>query len=165
MIITNEDTTHLFDPSLPPITAFRDEFRFLSNFWSAEVDWYSCGANHTYSTVEHAYQAAKTDDEAQRELIQYANTPGIAKRIGRTVHIREGWEEQKLVVMSLLLIQKFLNHVELGKKLSNTGKRLLVEGNTWGDTFWGVDVRTGKGQNNLGVSLMETRIEVVRCKY
>lgn len=38
----------------------------------------------------------------------------------------------------------------------------LVEGNSFGDTFWGVDARTGKGENHLGKILMKVREE--QCK-
>jgi predicted NAD-dependent protein-ADP-ribosyltransferase YbiA (DUF1768 family) len=37
----------------------------------------------------------------------------------------------------------------------------LTEGNHWGDTFWGVDLRTGKGRNYLGRILMSVRREII----
>jgi hypothetical protein len=36
---------------------------------------------------------------------------------------------------------------------------ILIEGNTWGDTFWGVC--NGVGENNLGKTLMNVR-EILR---
>ena len=47
---------------------------------------------------------------------------------------------------------------ELGNKLLETGNQELVEGNTWGDIFWGVC--NGKGQNWLGKILMMVRDEI-----
>jgi predicted NAD-dependent protein-ADP-ribosyltransferase YbiA (DUF1768 family) len=47
---------------------------------------------------------------------------------------------------------------ELRMKLLATGSRNLIEGNRWGDTFWGVS--RGKGQNLLGVLLKELRGEL-----
>lgn len=38
--------------------------------------------------------------------------------------------------------------------------RQIVEGNTWGDAFWGVDSRTGEGENHLGQILMQVRSEL-----
>lgn len=39
-----------------------------------------------------------------------------------------------------------------------TRDRMLIEGNDWGDTFWGmVD---GEGENNLGKILMRVREEI-----
>lgn len=57
---------------------------------------------------------------------------------------RPDWEDVKVDIMLGLLRQKF-QHPELGAKLLATGDAYLVEGNTWGDTFWGVF--NGKGQN------------------
>ena len=37
---------------------------------------------------------------------------------------------------------------------------MLEEGNTWHDTFWGVDAKTGEGQNHLGKILMKIREEL-----
>ena len=36
----------------------------------------------------------------------------------------------------------------------------LEEGNWWGDIFWGVDKKTGAGENNLGKILMKVREEL-----
>ncbi len=36
----------------------------------------------------------------------------------------------------------------------------VVEGNHWGDTCWGVDNRTGQGENHLGKILMQVREEL-----
>lgn len=47
---------------------------------------------------------------------------------------------------------------ELGNKLEATGDSLLVEGNWWHDTFWGVC--NGFGENNLGKLLMKIREEL-----
>ena len=44
--------------------------------------------------------------------------------------------------------------------LLNTENATLIEGNTWNDTFWGIDLKTGKGQNHLGKLLMEIREEL-----
>lgn len=41
-----------------------------------------------------------------------------------------------------------------------TGDAILREGNHWGDRFWGVDARTGEGENHLGRLLMELRAEI-----
>lgn len=46
---------------------------------------------------------------------------------------------------------------ELLRRLLDTGDLTLIEGNHWGDTFWGVDIRTGKGDNHLGMILMQVR--------
>lgn len=45
----------------------------------------------------------------------------------------------------------------LSEMLEATGDAELIEGNHWGDTFWGVC--NGVGQNNLGKLLMAIRSE------
>jgi len=59
--------------------------------------------------------------------------------------------------MTDLVRQKFSNP-QLAKQLLDTKDFELIEGNTWGDTFWGVC--SGKGQNNLGKILMQIRNEL-----
>jgi predicted NAD-dependent protein-ADP-ribosyltransferase YbiA (DUF1768 family) len=59
----------------------------------------------------------------------------------------------------MLLRQKFTDP-GLRARLLATGTALLREGNWWRDTFWGVDQRTGAGQNHLGRLLMEIRDEL-----
>ena len=57
--------------------------------------------------------------------------------------------------MRSLIQQKFALGSVLGEKLKATGARKLVEGNAWGDVFWGVC--EGQGRNQLGELLMEQR--------
>jgi predicted NAD-dependent protein-ADP-ribosyltransferase YbiA (DUF1768 family) len=58
--------------------------------------------------------------------------------------------------MEDLVRQKFSNPA-LATRLLKTGEAVLEEGNTWGDRFWGVDARTGEGENHLGLILMRVR--------
>src|SRR3954468_6821071 len=53
------------------IDSFQGEYRFLSNFWPAGVEFEGI----TYPTAEHAYQAAKTLDVALRKRIAAEPTP------------------------------------------------------------------------------------------
>ncbi|CAM0109837.1 hypothetical protein VPH166E361_0119 [Vibrio phage 166E36-1] len=45
----------------------------------------------------------------------------------------------------------------LRSKLLDTSDVELVEGNWWGDKYWGVCLKTGEGENNLGKLLMKVR--------
>ena len=45
-------------------------------------------------------------------------------------------------------------------KLLHTETLHIQEGNTWGDTFWGVCLETGQGENNLGKLIMKVRKEI-----
>ena len=135
------------------ITSFTGHHRWLSNFWPAPVVL----DNVLYPTVENAYQAAKTDPANRTPFV--ACTPGQAKRLGRAVKLRHDWATAKLHIMRELIAQKFARHSGLAEKLAATSGE-LVEGNTWGDTFWGVC--RGHGQNQLGKLLMEHRATLQR---
>ncbi|MCK5641033.1 MAG: NADAR family protein, partial [Gammaproteobacteria bacterium] len=102
------------------IESFRDEFRFLSNFFPSPV-WIA-GDEHqdNYSTVEHAFQAAKTLDPKERKTVREAASPGEAKKLGRLVKLRPAWDDIKLNVMRDLLWFKFTEHPELRAKLLAT---------------------------------------------
>ena len=135
------------------VKQFAGEHRWLSNFWPAEVRW-----GMLFPTVEHAYQAAKCVRKA--DMVQFrTGQPGAAKRLGRTVEMRPDWMAVRVQVMEYLLRQKFTAGTELADKLVATGDQMLQEGNTWGDTFWGVSLATGQGQNTLGKLLMQIRSE------
>lgn len=133
------------------ITEFQGTYRFLSNF-HVEADG---------MTVEHRFQAAKTDDPNEAQYVLDAHSPGEAKRRGRRVTLRPDWDDIKVQVMRELLERKF-SDPDLAFLLRATGDAYLVEGNTWNDTFWGVDLRTGQGKNTLGELLMERRANLRR---
>lgn len=142
-----------------PITCFRGDFRFLSNFWPVEVMLNM----DKYASVEHAYQAAKFPKGKWRASIRACKTPGEAKRLARDNRTfwRKEWDAgEKLVVMKHLLLQKF-EGPEMRAWLASTYPRRLEEGNSWGDTYWGVDLKTGKGTNMLGEMLMEIRLKIL----
>lgn len=141
-----------------PINSFRGENSFLSNMSDSPVKL----GGVEYPTVEHAFQAAKTIDPAERAKILAAKTAGEAKRIGKTVTLRKNWNQMREEVMEKALRAKFEQNPELKKKLLDTGDVDLIEGNTWGDTFWG-EVN-GKGQNKLGKLLMKIRDELMKGK-
>lgn len=132
------------------ITEFFGEYRWLSNFWASPITF----GDITFPTVEHAYQAAKSTNPDEWKYIASLPTAKRAKGAGSVVKLRPGWDDMKIDVMRELIQAKFL-HDDLREKLLATGDAELIEGNYWGDTFWGVC--KGKGQNNLGKLLMEER--------
>ena len=132
------------------ITEFADQYSFLSNFWPAKVEY----EDDIYPSVEHAFQAAKFP-KAEREAF-FLGSAAQAKKMGRTANLPTNWEEIKVDIMKQLVISKFSNEW-LKTRLLFTGHEELQEGNMWHDTFWGIDLRTGKGRNELGKILMEVR--------
>jgi len=135
------------------IAGFTGEHAFLSNFHPSPLDYEGL----TYPTVEHAFQAAKSTDAADRLRISLTAKPGQAKRLGRRVALRPDWERVKLGVMLGLLRLKF-ERPELRQMLRETGSAELIEVNGWGDRYWGQD-RQGNGQNHLGELLVQVRGE------
>lgn len=132
------------------INRFEGDWEFLSNYCPAPVKF----DGELYPSVEHAYQAAKTIDASIREKIRRAPTPAEAKRLGRKHINRPNWEEVKLPTLRWLVAQKF-SEPKLATRLLATGNALLVEGNNWGDTFWGQ--YKGVGENHMGRILMDLR--------
>jgi ribA/ribD-fused uncharacterized protein len=137
------------------IDRFMGEYRFLSNFFRSAV---RDERGIEYPTVEHAYQASKATRESDRERIAAAKHPSKAKRLGHRLSVDPAWHARKDEVMRRLLVQKFAPGTELAARLTATGSAELLEGNAWGDTYWGVV--DGVGENRLGRMLMEIRSQL-----
>ena len=99
---------------------FCGEFSFLSNFWEAEINV----RGFTFPSVEHAYQAFKTDDKVWFNRIRNAKSPGVAKRMGKQCPIRKDWESVKFDIMRECVFAKFSQHEDLKDKLLQTKGKL-----------------------------------------
>lgn len=135
------------------IGPFRGEHAYLSNFYAAPVKIWG----HSFPTAEHAYQADKADTWEGFEYVANAPTPMKAKKRGGRVSMRPRFEEEKVVVMHAICLEKFTQNQKIHDQLLETGDEELVELNHWGDTFWGQDEETGQGLNALGQILMQIR--------
>lgn len=133
------------------IESFDKEFHFLSNFHPAPLMYHGIA----YPTSEHAFQAAKTLNENSQMNISILGTPAEAKRYGKTVQMRPDWYEIRIEVMAEVVRAKFMQNPSLKEKLLATDDVIIEEGNTWGDTFWGIC--KGEGENHLGKILMNLR--------
>ena len=143
------------------ITEFQGHYRFLSNFWPINIT----DGQFLYPSVEHAYQAHKTNDLGQRKRISHMNTPGMAKRASRGLVIRDDWNDVKYDIMLGFVRQKFTDTLsfDLGQKLVATGSQPIIEGNRWHDNYWGschCNRHNGDGQNKMGEILMLIRTEL-----
>ena len=141
------------------IKTFHGQHAFLSNFHPSKIEFEGI----VYPTVEHAFQAAKTNCKETRQKIADKDTPGKAKRAGGKRGILPDfdfntWEAKKITTMYALCKAKF-QIPELRAQLEATGDQELQEGNNWNDTFWGVSNKTGKGKNTLGKILMKIRTD------
>lgn len=135
------------------------DHRFLSNFYRAPITF----EGKVYETSEHAYQSAKTSNDDEREQIRADESPAAAKKMGRKVTLRPDWEQVKASIMEDIVRIKFNSRSDLAGRLLATGDKILVEGNTWHDRFFGVcycDKCKGQGKNVLGGVLMKVREEL-----
>lgn len=137
------------------IDRFEGEDDYLSNFYISPCTYEGI----TYSSSECAFQAAKsTDPEVRATFIDMK--PGKAKRKGKEIALRTDviWDEVRDSIMLEVVRNKFKENKDIARKLRQTGHSKLVEGNNWGDTYWGqVD---GVGENKLGEILMQIREEI-----
>lgn len=136
------------------IDNFRGEYYCFSNFSNHTV--YHAGL--FYKNSEAAFQAAKFLDEKIKEKFLYLN-PSDAKKLGksRKLPLRKDWEEVKDDIMYDIVRAKFSQHPKILKTLLETNDLELIEGNNWGDRYWGQV--NGKGKNKLGKILMKLRDE------
>lgn len=130
------------------ISEFRNENYFLSNYYPAQIQYKGV----TFKNNEAAFQSMKCPER----IWEFCRLePNEAKRLGRKVKLRDDWEYIKDDVMYEICMAKFSQNQDLSNRLINTGNAELFEGNTWGDTIWGVC--DGKGENRLGKILMRIR--------
>lgn len=145
-------------PDVQPM--FTGPLSFLSNFdttpfWMPQFD-------RMVRSAEHAFNAFKTADPTARLRILDQPTPALAKKAGRGVFLRAGWDDGlRLRAMQAVLVEKF-KVLDLHEKLQDTGGLHLVETNLHHDNFWG-DCRCSRdhcampGRNMLGELLMALR--------
>lgn len=139
-----------------PIDRFSGRFKWLGNFsWSDlefEGDW--------YPSVEHAFQAAKVANKTERSGYGFTDAKlsfGDAKRLGRSVPLRQDWKEIRENVMAACLAAKFTDPT-LRQKLLATGDSELIDGHSGSpDLIWGYHFPSQAGENRLGKLLMELR--------
>jgi ribA/ribD-fused uncharacterized protein len=138
------------------IKQFQDEYRFLSNFFACDILYRGI----TFPSAEHAFQAVKAKYSEEMTWVAEAATPGIAKRRGRQVTIRDDWDSVRVDEMYRICYIKF-SQPYLTQALLDTHPHELIEGNYWHDQFWGncacethADI---EGRNYLGRILMHIR--------
>lgn len=116
-----------------------------------------------FKTVENFYQAMKipaTRVDLRAEIA--ALNPYKAKTAIRNKE-KYAWspswnKELSLEVMEFALKRmKFLPGTSWYNMLNMTEDWEITEWNNWGDTFWGKDLKTEKGDNHLGKLLMKVR--------
>ena len=139
------------------ILEFQGEHRWLSNFVPVKIIL----GGIEYSSVEHAYMSAKSNDPPWKKICSDPNIkPGEIKKLGRNIKLRPNWDNIKFDIMKECLKQKF-SQEPFRTKLLKTGNQNIQEGNRWGDEIWGVNLNRipNRGENHLGRLIMEIRKE------
>lgn len=132
---------------------------------------------HHYPSVENYYQSEKAD----REDFEQGNlkgedayyvfkaemskcSPDRAKKLGNSIKLRKGWEQEKVKVMYHALKEKFnwYLHPNLCKKLLNTRDAYLAELNYWEDYFWGCKLVNPYAENDKFPDYPLTEVTLVK---
>jgi ribA/ribD-fused uncharacterized protein len=137
------------------IQGFFGPYRFLSNFEPCSI-FYN---GFMFKSSEAAYQSAKFDTKCAEEFVNLSATDSwkLANSGLLDEYKKPNWSDIKYDTMLMICSDKFRRNIKLSSKLRETGTKYLEETNHWGDTFWGVDYKTGEGTNALGIILMDIR--------
>lgn len=130
---------------------FSGALRALSNY--ADTPFYFPEMRMEVASGEHAFNALKTLDPGARADILAAPTPGAAKKLGRSVQLRAGWDAGVRVWSMTRVVQAKFSDPDLARLLIDTGDLELRETNTWHDQFWG-DCLCRRHENSPGVNML-----------
>ncbi len=133
------------------IIGFKDGFAFLSNDYPVPVTYEGL----SYPCASSAFLASKYADALRRAEIARMKLEKAKQKYGAEPGNAD-WESRKIAIMDEIVRNKFLQHPDLSEQLANTGSRKLIAGGKNGG-FWGVDLYTWKGENMLGILLMNLR--------
>ena len=114
-----------------------------------------------WPSVEHYYQGMKFENLEHRALVQQADHPLKARKIGRSWRkkLRKDWRSVREVIMTRAVYTRCKTHPELASLLLDTGDRSLVENSQY-DYFWGCG-RDRRGENTYGKVLMKVRAKLL----
>ncbi len=134
------------------ITRFSGEYDFLNNRYSCRFVW----EGQEYNCAESAFQASKCQDESDRKFFSRCSADKASAK-GNEVTPSPEWELSKVETMASIISEKFSQNAPLREKLLRTRGKTIVYGNNRHDTFWGVDLYSWQGDNQLGKILMNVR--------
>lgn len=154
------------------IYGFYEDYRWLSNMYTTNVDWYD---GYSYPSSETIYQMEKLrgiiDDDKLYEIFNTLDGYSSKKEIKKYKDIiRPEWHLIKNGIMYEILYKKFTDNNQIKSLLISTNNLYLEETNNWGDTYWGkihnvsttfVENEERIGSNILGILLMSIRKRLV----
>lgn len=140
------------------INFLESRFNYLSPFSAHQIKV----GDEIFSTVEHAYQAARIEPGPERDAIKNATSPLEAWREGQKYKNNLGLAVDnfdKYLVMKNLFRLKIDQHPDIREiLLESVGSELLKVSDY--DSYWGTG-SDGKGQNKMGQLWMELRAELI----
>lgn len=134
------------------IDRFKGEYAFLENRFRCQFIWEGI----TYHTAEAAFLSSRFKEVSERKVIASCSIEKAVVKAKAQIPY-PGWEEARLDIMESIIKAKFEQNPTLMKKLTDTGNRILINGNRKQETFWGIDLYSWVGENNLGKIIMRTR--------
>ncbi len=134
------------------IKLFKGDYTFLGNRFPCRFNWRGLA----YGSAEAAFQSSKCTEESERKVFASCSADKAVQR-GKELVPYTGWEEDQLDIMESILQAKFGQNPSLMQKLVDTGNCVLLNGNNKHETYWGVDLYSWEGENNLGKLLMKIR--------
>ena len=139
------------------IDSFKGEYDFLSNRFACRFVWQGL----KYSNAEAAFQSSRCANERERKAFCDCSADKAALK-GREIVPPADWENERLNIMESVLTAKFEQNPMLMNRLVETGSKLLINGNSKRETYWGVDLYTWEGENQLGKILTKIREKETR---
>lgn len=134
---------------------FYGKYRFLSNFYNCHINY----RGRTYQNAEAAFQAQKVDvlsafrpnqfSEKDKEVFTNTKDANYIKLLGMG-RVKEHpeyrmnqeelsvWNRNALSIMEEIVRAKFEQNQDLKEKLLETESLNLIEGNNWGDDYYGI---------------------------
>ena len=135
------------------------EYKYLSTFSKHSVKCGGFGESgecfFTFPTAEASYQAYKNPRDLEYVIKQtIASSPKVSKELGKSVELRDDWENVKENTMKRVLISKFSQHDDIRELLIGTGLRIIIKCSKR-TSFWNTDK-----ENRMGKILMSVREEI-----
>jgi len=139
------------------------------NFWLNNM--FPCGISvgkYNFPSVENAYYAAAFSGNADLVSKFEKVAPLDARKLSEEFYESnrdsyvKGFSKVKVKAMRKMLGAKFSQHEYLKEKLISTEGLKLINGNNWGEKFWGVCDE--EGENTLGLILEQIRGEYLNAK-
>lgn len=141
------------------IVSFTREYSFLSNDHTCLVHYDGL----LFSSVTHAFQAARSADQEIKERISKIEDIESMYKIAETIEDPPRWVKDRKKIMEVLIRDKFRRNPVLRQRLQETNNKLLINSYVSAENpnnlFWGtVDER---GENIIGKILMKIRADLI----